>query len=66
MKRTIRQFIKSSQQQRLLHNWGTSLLLTPLVFIGNAIKLTRRMPIPVPAQVSYRRALDNERMKGSN
>lgn len=65
MKR-IKQFIKNSRQQRLLHSLGTSVVLTPLVLIGNAVKFARRIPLPVPAQVSYRHALDHERMKGSN
>ena len=65
MKR-IKQFVKNSRQQRLLHSLGTSLLLTPLVFIGNVVKYVKRAPWPVPTQVSYWHALDHERTKGSN
>ncbi|GEM_PF-2263615 len=61
----IRQFVRSSRQQRLLHTIGSSLLLTPLVVTGNIVQFFRRQP---RMPVTYQRKFDwdrfsRERMK---
>lgn len=54
----IGQFIRNSRQQRLLHTIGSSLLLTPLVVIGNTVQFFQR---PAPTQVTYQKKFDRDR-----
>jgi len=54
----IRQFVRSSRQQRLLHTISSSLLLTPLVVTGNIVQFFRRPP---RMPVTYQRKFDRDR-----